>query len=193
MVASLTSDDCWMNKWGNYSWIILFYTTNGKPDQISTFKPKRESTCRGIEQDPISQTLKVLCAILSLDPTSHMSTSPTFVPTTKINQDDTIRWTNFYRTKNKTSICYSIIQARQPRRIVWWIGWKSKLTTFEPWLRVRTTVFGISSWGRILGGWLAPENDAWSTCFSHEQFLFILNQATDKEIVRGSLWQVLAV
>lgn len=39
------------------------------------------STCNGIEQAEISQTLNGLCANLSRDPTSQRLMSPTFVPT----------------------------------------------------------------------------------------------------------------
>jgi hypothetical protein len=38
-------------------------------------------TCKGKVHAPISQTLNVLCAILSREPTSHIPMSPTFVPT----------------------------------------------------------------------------------------------------------------
>ena len=53
-------------------------TTQNKIEQILIIELM---TCKGKVHEPISQTLNVLCAILSRDPTSHIPMSPTFVPT----------------------------------------------------------------------------------------------------------------
>lgn len=48
-------------------------------------------TWRGIEQAPMSQTLKFFRANLSLEPTSHSPMSPKFVPT-EASQQETHEW-----------------------------------------------------------------------------------------------------
>lgn len=72
--------------------------------KLTIWNEKVMYTWRGIEQAPSSQTLKFFRTNLSLEPTSHNPTSPTFVPTEASQQETHERHIRYEKNSTITNI-----------------------------------------------------------------------------------------